>query len=1571
MTDADPATTHDPLRAARARDRRRVCALAALVALLGAAGVAGFRSFARETRENTANYLQGVARARSATLAMQLDERRADAWLLARHEEVRRVLRPGNTPAAQAVAVAELRAVMRDAARAYGYRDAQVLDAAGRPVMALEDDRLEANVRAVAGVVARTRHTTLVRVHAAAAGVLEFGVVAPVFATAEGVGPVIGMVCLSLDARQKLLPLLDGQGIRARSFEAMLLQQDGANAVVVGASRMSPERAPLTERVPMPSMERAHRASGARVEHPVEGLDYRGVEVVGGAAHVPDSPWIVVAKIDQSEVERPLRVAAVATAGIIFGLLAMVGLIARLLWLRRHQEIARRQVAEAERATQIVQTSLDGYLLYDEGGTILDANAALLAISGYTREELIGRALWDFDVARTEREIVEAIAGTVAEGGGRFTTRWRHKDRSIVDLDVRASVLREGDAPRIVAFSRDITHQLKTQRRLERYNRLYAFLNQTSERLFQARTRDEAFEVVARIAVEQGGFRRCWVAMVDEAAGLLRPIALGGAPDGDSLAPTPLIAGGPVGRSIREVAPVVIDGFTTHEETANWHERGRALGLEAMVSLPVVVDGKVVAVVVFFAEAPGFFEPEVVGMLGQTSRFLGVVAQSVTAEERRRREEERRRESERRLEELFESSPVAMHVMHEPTGRVTRVNHAFTELFGYALDDVATLDAQMRRFFPDPAYRAELEAMFAGKTLALEQGQRLQSPDLRVRCADGSERALQGSVSRVDDEVMVAWIDLTELRANQSLLSEAQRIAKLCSWAYDFRTGVMRRSEDFYRVLGLEEPEAPDPLRVPPFALLVPDDRDAAAEAFLRAIAERSPYDQTSRAIDRGGRPKYIRGRATIQYDAAGEPVQAVGSSQDVTAEVLAAEELVRYRDHLEELVGERTAALAEANEALRSAKVQAEEASRAKSAFLAVMSHEIRTPMNGVLGMAEVLAQSELRARDAEAVRTIRASATSLLGLLDDILDFSKIEAGRLELEHVDTSLEQTLEDVRDALMPVARARGVRLSTFLAPDVPRRIVTDATRVRQILLNLVGNAIKFSSSDPLRPGRVRVRVEVASADPLRLRYTVVDNGIGISDEDQRRLFTSFRQAESSTTRRFGGTGLGLAICRRLAELLGGDIDVRSAPGEGATFWLTLPTVAAEHQPPRLLPDVAGLECVVVVDPQEPDDAAEMGAYLRHAGARVTTVVSAEEGRREATARPPPVVLLDRSDEARGGAVFDDDRVRHLRITEGDRHIASVVAPNLVVLDRSYMREGSLLRAVAVAVGRASPEVFYQEAQEPVVEPGTTPLTAAQAREQGRLILVAEDDEINQRVILRQLELLGYAAEVAVNGAEALRLWRGNQYALLLSDLHMPEMDGYTLARSIRREESPGEHLPIVALTANALRGEELRARQCGMDEYLTKPVQLRRLKETLTRWVGRPGSSADDLEATGQSLPAAPVEAPATLDVKALEALVGSEPEVIRTFLSEFRAAAQRDAEALRGALSAGDLTAVGRVAHRLKSSSRSVGALALADQCARLEAAAKRHALDEVTASMRPFELSVTQVVRALSEQL
>jgi PAS domain S-box-containing protein len=818
-----------------------------------------------------------------------------------------------------------------------------------------------------------------------------------------------------------------------------------------------------------------------------------------------------------------------------------------------------------------------------------------------------------------------------------------------------------------------------------------------------------------------------------------------------------------------------------------------------------------------------------------------------------------------------------------------------------------------------------------------------------------------------EEGLAVYFHDVTQRKQAQAALRQSEENLRLAmtagglgTWHWNVTAGEVLVSDEVRTMYGIAGDQ---PMTMEYFnAVLHPDDRAKVDALVQEALAQCGDFNTDFRITRPDGSLRWIASLGRAFCDEEQGLVRMEGVNLDITERKNSEAELIELNERLEQRVDQRT-------RELEAARQQAEAANEAKSAFLAMMSHEIRTPMNGIVGMVDVLAHSRLSEHQTDAVRTIRDSAFGLLHLIDDILDFSKIEAGRIELERVEVGLADLVESVCESLTPLADAKGVDLSVFVSPRMPEQVWADPTRVRQILYNLVGNAIKFSGGRSDR-GRVELRVEVASSEPLQVRVEVIDNGIGMSAETLGHLFEAFRQAEVSTTRRYGGTGLGLAICRRLVRLMDGLIDVESTQGVGSRFRVLLPLEAVPGRPVAAPCDLRGADYVLV--PGGTVSAADLSSYLEFAGARTRHIADRREAL-AACAQPPGAVIV--RDEGEGderaawlASLAELPQVRHLVLGRGRRRVARVAGPNVVTIDGNSLRRHAFLQAAAVAAGRASPVIGQQRPEEIMDMPAVLP-SVAEARARGRLILVAEDDSTNQKVLLRQLDMLGYAAEVANDGLEALNLWDRGGYALVLTDLHMPGLDGYGVARAIRAREADGARTPILALTANAIRGEHSREELADFDEYLTKPLQLAALRAVLDKWM--PRENTVHVPVSRSAAPPPADDGPPVLDVDVLGRAVGGDPEVVRELLEDYERSTVQAVAQLDTAWSDSNLEQVGAIAHRMKSSSRAVGALPLGDLCAELEnacMAAGRTEVGRILALWRPMVEQVLAGVRQRS---
>jgi two-component system sensor histidine kinase/response regulator len=687
-----------------------------------------------------------------------------------------------------------------------------------------------------------------------------------------------------------------------------------------------------------------------------------------------------------------------------------------------------------------------------------------------------------------------------------------------------------------------------------------------------------------------------------------------------------------------------------------------------------------------------------------------------------------------------------------------------------------------------------------------------------------------------------------------------------------------------------------------------------------------------------------------------------------VQAKTLAVQDAKRFSD-----------TIVKQRDELQRANAELERANAAKTQFLANTSHELRTPLNGIIGMTSLLARSELKPKQADFVEKVLKSAEMLQSVVNDILDISKIEAGKLVLEEVDFDPAVLVHDIAGVFSTSAHLKNVELVCITAPHIPKVVKGDPNRLRQVLSNLIGNAVKFTAA-----GEIVVRAAVdepadapaAGApddDRVTLRFSVSDTGIGIAPEDHKLLFQPFSQIDSSMGRRFGGTGLGLAIARQLVELMGGEIGVESTPGRGSTFWFTAQLAPAEATAAPRGESLAGLRVLIVDD--NATNRVYLGELLQQRDAQVQTVETGPDALnaiRTAARDPHPFdfVLLDMHMPGMTGldvavVLAADpafDRLGKLLLTSVDvREDPRVGLAKVRACMAKPVRPDALASCLVA--------IRDQRSVEPIlgaVPAAPVPLPATNEPE----VLVVDDNPVNVEVAVHMAEALGYRTATATNGTEAVQAVKQRPYRLVLMDLQMPEMDGYDATREIRAlERASGTHLPIVAMTAHAAASDRQRALASGFDDYLAKPVRLETLGAMFTKWLGPRDSAIARRRKAGET-----PDAPDVIDANAFMQLrrAGRDEQamaskVVRLFLDDLPLSVR----AILEGHEAGDLKTIQSVAHRMKASAGIVGALRLQKTCHDLETRAQELSAEARSQLVDGFRSMSLEVQRALEAWL
>ncbi|WP_111977687.1 PAS domain-containing hybrid sensor histidine kinase/response regulator [Algibacillus agarilyticus] len=607
------------------------------------------------------------------------------------------------------------------------------------------------------------------------------------------------------------------------------------------------------------------------------------------------------------------------------------------------------------------------------------------------------------------------------------------------------------------------------------------------------------------------------------------------------------------------------------------------------------------------------------------------------------------------------------------------------------------------------------------------------------------------------------------------------------------------------------------------------EDREIGSNALDNALNEAIPFDVSYRINTPSNQIKHIVAKGMVTQNVFGDLVRIDGICYDNTIEMIAKAKMEEIKEDLEERVQQRT-------KELEASRDLAEAGSNSKSNFLAMMSHEIRTPMNGVIGALDLVDQSSLDSEQRELITTAQNSALNLVSILNDILDLNKIEAGKLQIENIDISVSSIIDNIVSMYAPIAQSNGLEFELIEQLDYIDRVNSDPVRIRQIISNIVSNSVKFTETNENTHGKVTLTVRLnpeKSLGPVQqIEFIIEDNGIGMKPEAVEKLFTPFTQAEDSTTRKYGGTGLGLSICGRLSDMLGGEIKVESEYGQGSKFIIGLPLWPAKEEDEANLSLLCGEEFTIInpfldsehwvtelldqqgafLENEDYDSFLANGSDLDQSGFIIINALNLDKSKIQA------LIEHFNANQLNHTFIFIDKSMRTW-LYKLTKHINKIISPPLT----SYKIKNIL-------TDKAYPEVEETREQAP-----SKPLCSTS---DDASVLIVEDNPLNQKLLTKQITQLGYKADLASNGLEGISLFNKHRYKIILTDCHMPEMDGYSMSRNIRQQEqkTDANSTPIVALTGAAMTGDKEKCLEAGMDDFITKPIQTHQLKAILEKW---------------------------------------------------------------------------------------------------------------------------------------
>jgi len=1329
---------------------------------------------------------------------------------------------------------------------------------------------------------------------------------------------VIGILELRVDPGEYLYPLIQHWPTPSQTAETLLVRRDGNDALFLNDLKFQ-KGAALTLRIPLENSDAPAVKAVLGQEGIVEGQDYRDVSVIAFVCAVPDSPWFLVSRMDRSEVYAPVR-ERLWMIGVVVGILLLgSGVGAGLIWrqqrVRFYQE--RYEAAAALRRSEVLHRTLyestsDAVMLLDEKG-FFDCNDATLKVFGCaTREEFCNKHPADLSPPTQPSgqdslsAANERIAAAMGEGSCRFEWMHRQTDGTDFPAEVLLNAM-ELDGRRVLqAVVRDITERKRAEETVR-----------ASEERFNLAVSGSADGIWDwNVLTNEDYFSERWCELVGYRRDELHPsfavfVGLLHPDDHDEVLAR-------VRRHLEQREPYAVEfRMRTKVGEYRWFlARGQAIWDEG----------------------------------GKATRMAG----SITDITERRNSEEALRASHLRFARVAERAEEVIWEV-DATGLYTYVSDGCRRVWGYDASEVVN-----KLHFYDLHPEEGREEFKRGAMAAFAQKESFRGLFNMIVTKDGRVRwmSTNGLPMLEDDGTLAGYVgadaDITERRNSEEavraseerfrVLFESSRDAMMTleppSWAW---TSGNAATVDMFRARNEEEFITYRPADLSPERQ--PDGRasaDKAKEMIETAMREGSHFFEWAHTrVDGEEFPATV---LLTRMEYAGKVILQA-TVRDITEQKRAERDLRRAMEELEQANSRLEVSIERANQMA----LEAQAATQVKSQFLANMSHEIRTPMNGIMGMNGLLLDTDLTSEQREYSEAVSNSANALLILINDILDFSKIDAGKLDLEVLDFDLRTALDELNDLLAFKAQEKGLEYICKIRANVPSRLRGDPGRLRQVLTNLVGNAIKFTPQGEVKVG---VSLVTETEQDATLRFEVADTGIGIPESSANTLFQPFVQGDASTTRKYGGTGLGLNISKQLVELMGGQIGVKSQEGQGSTFWftVTLEKQAGAHieEEPADIRSLFSGKHVLIVD----DNATNRQVLTCQLKAWEIRSEAAADGYealallREALERQDSfsAVLVDMQmpgmdGETLGIAIKSDPRLHSIPLimltSIGRRGDAARIREHgFAAYLTKPVKQSDLCDCLATVFG--APASPTRGPSPPLV----TRHSISEARKRRIRILVAEDNPTNQLVAVRTLEKLGYRADAVATGLEALRTLERVPYDLVFMDVQMPEMDGLEATRRIRAPESKMKNrdVPIIAMTAHAMAGDRQRCLEAGMNDYVSKPVRPAELVAALERQLA--------VSQTAPSLTGAPADSSCTavFDKRILLNTLGGDEGTLREVLTLFLGDMPQQIGKLEEAIKVRDAGTAMRQAHTLKGAAANMGASLLRECAGELEQLGREH---------------------------